>query len=627
MRFLSKIRAAVVRSPALGIMIACLLLITFIGFLVTSNYRSQRALQEAGLTRFRLDLEKRAVSLGYFFSERKHDLHSMASSREIDAYFFNKSLGMSEQYGLRVNLFAIDRLFKKTLTDKTIQDNAIYERFLLLDQNKTPLVDVIHPQQSKHKPFHRNFQVPGQDDFALYIKETDEGPRVVMTASINQKDQLEGLLVAWLNPGTILSYFIGQSSNFSDKGFILVSMDGMVIFEHDLKRLPLLEHFRPELLPQISAKDFTKLSFEAGGKGRVAAKFIRVAVHDMPLDLLAWVKPEQYLGNPILWRLLAGTVSLAIVVLLSVGLAMRFNAQNHILKEQFAESKQQQKLLALKNRQLKEEIKKRRLAEQQLEAQRTLRMRSDRLRSLGEMAAGMAHELNQPLVGVRGLAELIQVSMDGGIKISEETLRDNIHRILEQADRMVHIINHIRMFAREAGNRHASRVDINEVVRSGMSLLKAQFKSHGLSMEDRLHPEPLYAFVNPYSVEEVLLNLLTNSRHAVEKKYDRYKDSGFRSLVVIETGRSDHGTEENVWIKVSDNGMGICPSIEDKIFDPFFTTKDPDKGTGLGLSICKSIVEEFGGSIGFKSEKEKGAVFSVEFPACSANGENNNARE
>ncbi len=90
------------------------------------------------------------------------------------------------------------------------------------------------------------------------------------------------------------------------------------------------------------SKDVTKLSFEVGGKGRAAAKFIRVAVHDMALYLLAWVKLEQYLGNPILWRLLAGTVSPVNVVFLSVGLAMRFNAQNHILKEQFAESKQQQ---------------------------------------------------------------------------------------------------------------------------------------------------------------------------------------------------------------------------------------------------------------------------------------------
>jgi hypothetical protein len=116
------------KKPALAIMIACILLVSLIGFLVISNFRSQIALRESALNRFRLDLEKRSASLGYFFSERKYDLNALALSREVNTYFTNKALGMSESYGLKVNLFMINRVFGKTLKQKQIQKDQIYRR-------------------------------------------------------------------------------------------------------------------------------------------------------------------------------------------------------------------------------------------------------------------------------------------------------------------------------------------------------------------------------------------------------------------------------------------------------------------------------------------------------------------
>ena len=115
------------KKPALAIMIASLLLVSFIVFLVNSNFRSQIALRESALNRFRLDLEKRSASLGYFFSERKYDLNTLALSREINAYFTNKALGMSEQYGLKVNLFMIKQVLEKTMELKKIQEDRLKE--------------------------------------------------------------------------------------------------------------------------------------------------------------------------------------------------------------------------------------------------------------------------------------------------------------------------------------------------------------------------------------------------------------------------------------------------------------------------------------------------------------------
>ena len=255
----------------------------------------------------------------------------------------------------------------------------------------------------------------------------------------------------------------------------------------------------------------------------------------------------------------------------------------------------------------------RRAAEQELEAQRALSMRSDRLRSLGEMAAGIAHELNQPLVGVRGLAEHNLIAMDRGWDLPEEKLRERLAQIVEQADRMVHIIEHVRMFAREAGKADVSQVQVNDVVRSGMELLDAQFRSHGVELDCEPAEDLPRVLANPFSLEEVILNLLSNARDAVESRAEEGEGLS-PGRVLLRTGLDGKGPETRVRIEIEDNGVGIPPDILPKVFDPFFTTKDPDKGTGLGLAISRSIVEEFGGRIRIRSTPGKGTSVTLSFP-------------
>ena len=247
-------------------------------------------------------------------------------------------------------------------------------------------------------------------------------------------------------------------------------------------------------------------------------------------------------------------------------------------------------------------------AEDELEGQRALSMRSDRLRSLGEMAAGIAHELSQPLVGVRGLAEHLLLSLERGWELSEEKLNERLGQIIEQADRMVHIINHVRMFSREAGKSDRSPVQINEVVTAAMDLLQAQFRSHGLGLTDELADDLPPVLANPFSLEEVFLNLLTNARDAVEERGDASGQVRVRTALREEDGR------ETVCIEVEDNGAGIDPEVAEQVFDPFFTTKGPDRGTGLGLSISKSIVEQLGGRIEVASASAQGTTIAIRLP-------------
>ena len=272
--------------------------------------------------------------------------------------------------------------------------------------------------------------------------------------------------------------------------------------------------------------------------------------------------------------------------------------------------------LAEANERLRQEIVEREQAQRELETQRTLSMRSDRLRSLGEMAAGMAHELNQPLQGVRGLAQQLAIAVDRGWDETKETVRDKAGEIVEQVDRMTHVIEHVRMFAREAGKPDRSSVDVNEVVLSSLNLLRAQSQAHGIDIRCELAETLPPVHANPFSLEEVFINLLLNARDAVEEQKGR-RPSRAPSVLLRTKLAPEHGAA-SVVVEVIDNGMGIPDDVVDRVFDPFFTTKEPRQGTGLGLPISRSIVEMFGGAIDIKSTPGRETRVTVSLPTGNA---------
>ncbi len=263
----------------------------------------------------------------------------------------------------------------------------------------------------------------------------------------------------------------------------------------------------------------------------------------------------------------------------------------------------------------RKEDEDRRTVEKELDKQRVLSMRSDRLRSLGEMAAGIAHELNQPLVGVRGMAEHLLLSIVRGWELTEEKIQERAEAIIEQADRMVHIIEHIRMFARESGSPELRPVHVNNVVKSSMDMLGTQFRSRGVELKCELAEDLPVVSANPFSLEEVLINLLINARDALEEKAKTDPES-VPSQILLRTLLDQADPEKYVKIEVVDSGVGITDDVLDKAFDPFFTTKEPDKGTGLGLSISKSIVEDFGGTIDIQSTPGLGTTVTISLPVA-----------
>ena len=156
-------------------------------------------------------------------------------------------------------------------------------------------------------------------------------------------------------------------------------------------------------------------------------------------------------------------------------------------------------------------------------------------------------------------------------------------------------------------------VNVNEVVDSSLGLVSAQLRQRGLELECDLAEDVPEVEANPFSLEEVILNLVTNARDSVEERLE--SDSDVDAVVTLRTLVEKRGSETWVKVEVTDRGVGIAAEHLDRVFDPFYTTKSPDKGTGLGLSISRSIVEKSGGTIEIRSEPGGSTTATVSLPA------------
>jgi len=224
------------------------------------------------------------------------------------------------------------------------------------------------------------------------------------------------------------------------------------------------------------------------------------------------------------------------------------------------------------------------------------------------MATGVAHELNQPLTAISAMAEGILLRQSDGIFLDQDRLEDMMGHILEMVDRMVGIIQHLRVFSRDTSKEPDTQFSLNEVVNESLKMIRAQLVNRGISVELELDADLPNTVGNPRQLEQVCLHLLANARDALEQEAER-QDSDWHKRIVIRTQRG-----EEAILEVEDNGSGIEPEIQARIFEPFFTTKEVDQGKGLGLSISYAIVQNHRGRIETTSRPGIETLFKVILP-------------
>lgn len=234
---------------------------------------------------------------------------------------------------------------------------------------------------------------------------------------------------------------------------------------------------------------------------------------------------------------------------------------------------------------------------EELHAQRELIAR-EKLATVGEIASGVAHEVNNPLAAIRMEAELL------GRSTTDPDTGAAANSIMREVDRAARIVRSLLRLARRADTA-PTRVQVNDLVRDVAEIRQRVLRADNVEFRTAMDPAAPAVLGLGQELQQVVINLVTNAEHAV-----RGRDP---AVIQLRT----HAREGWVRLTVEDSGPGIPKEIRDRVFDPFFTTKAPDEGSGLGLSICQRVVSEVGGKIWFEESPELGgARFVVELPAA-----------
>ena len=230
---------------------------------------------------------------------------------------------------------------------------------------------------------------------------------------------------------------------------------------------------------------------------------------------------------------------------------------------------------------------------------------SDRLASLGTLAASVAHEINNPVAGVLNLSMLMQrILKDDGIppgRVPE--FRKYLAQVINETSRVGHIVSDLLSFSRR-GKPQRSPADLNRLVRTTVSLADHKLKLANVALELHLAHELPALHCDSGQIQQVILNLVLNAAESMQAH-----GSG---TVTVSTAAGEDG--QSVRLGVGDTGEGIPPEILPRIFDPFFTTKSDGKGVGLGLAVSYGIVQSHGGEIEVQSKPGAGTVFTVTLP-------------
>jgi C4-dicarboxylate-specific signal transduction histidine kinase len=230
-----------------------------------------------------------------------------------------------------------------------------------------------------------------------------------------------------------------------------------------------------------------------------------------------------------------------------------------------------------------------------LKAQQDAMIQHEKMVALGQMAAGVAHEITNPLASMDSLLELMQ-------RHPERDVPDRVATLREQARRIKQIMQQMTTFAHPSQGRSRT-VGVNDVVEAALEMVRFDQRIRPVEIERRFSPQANDVQVESHAMEQVVINLVLNALDAM--------DGSRGPRLILRTARDADGG----LIEVSDNGHGIAPQHLSRLFEPFFTTKPVGKGTGLGLAISYSLVRRLGGRIEVTSEIGKGATFTVRVPA------------
>jgi signal transduction histidine kinase len=245
-------------------------------------------------------------------------------------------------------------------------------------------------------------------------------------------------------------------------------------------------------------------------------------------------------------------------------------------------------------------------AYQDLQSTQTQLIQSSRLASMGVLAAGIAHEINNPINSIINFAGLLQDEVKPGTEPAEY-----VQWILKEGQRIINIVRNLLSFARSDKQEHNLCI-ITEIIDTSIAFTKSYLARDDIKIQSSYEPDLPRIRAKSSQLEQVFINLIINARDALNEKYPKPNEN---KIIKIEVKSLEKDGIPYIRILFRDNGNGIDKESLDKIFDPFFTTKTVGKGTGLGLSISYGIIADHKGSIEVTSQKGLHTSFTIDLPA------------
>ena len=232
-------------------------------------------------------------------------------------------------------------------------------------------------------------------------------------------------------------------------------------------------------------------------------------------------------------------------------------------------------------------------------------MQAEQLAALGELSAGVAHEINNPINGIINYAQILVNKSEQG-----SMFHDISARMVKEGDRIARIVEGLLSFARQR-NEEKCMMFISDALANSLMLTAAQLRKDHIIVTKNIPEELPMILAQAHEIEQVFINIISNARHALNERYPESNDNKLLAITAEITTQPD---KSYLRISFHDHGIGIPPEIIDKIRNPFFSTKSERKRTGLGLSISHGIVDKHGGRLVIESEQNKFTKVHVDLP-------------
>lgn len=576
------------------------ILFLFVILLLVLHQRTQSELRAALEVEFSEDVRRRADGLGFFFSDRRNDLDDLSALPSLEAYFLNKDLGVSLQYGLGANLEEVARSMRRLVNARRFGNKAeaVYERMVMADEAGAVLIDVapIGTAASGAVRRHDNdlsgFLTKHETEAVVRFDGCPSAPVVAVLRPLFHKGRLVGQLEAWLRWESVREHRL--SFGRRQVGVAIADDAGCAFYDAPTEEL------RSALARSIAAIPGGDAASTAASGNRMVSVAVPVAM--TPFRFVSSV-PETALfaGNTSAW-LVAGLSGVTFLLFIAGAVIWRSGLRRDSLEGELRDA-------------------------QKLEA-------------VGQLAGGIAHEINTPsqYIGnnltflaeahvtlfalVRGCLALVDDLKDRpefAERLREinnlrqaadlDFLTEEIPSATEQSIFGIKQISRIVLAMKEfshPGAQGKAPTDLNRAIENTITISRNEWK-HVAQVETDFAPTLPAVICLPGEITQVLLNLLVNAAHAVRDAGHDASNGRIRIATAIEG--------EAAVIRVEDNGTGIPEAIRGKVFNPFFTTKEVGKGTGQGLTIARDIVvNKHGGSIRFETRTGKGTTFIVHLP-------------